>query len=423
MTKLLISTHADFRRLWLSQLISAAGDQLFPIAIAALVLDRTGSIAAFGFVLGARALGIGLFAVAGGVWADRVSRRTLMIWADLARGVCVLMLCLFGLAGVPVAVAVGVVFLMGAAQAFFEPAYEALLPELVPVEDLARANAIKEATLRTVSVAGPAAAGFAVAVTSASWALLADGLTFFAGCLLLRRLPATRGHVTERRSMAAEALEGFKAVTERRWVLALMLMSTVHTLLVPAWFVLLPLVSREHFSGDQTYGVLLAAFSLGALPAASVLRRLPDHRRGLRALLFLLPFGGALLALVWWPWLPLVFVLTAAAGFGITVSAITRMSALQEQIPPQVLGRILSLDWLAGTALAPLGFAAFGSALSTVNPAPLITVVVVVYSLTSLAPLCVRGVLHLRMEEPVPAAEDVVAVRPSPGTVRSVTGK
>ncbi len=121
----------DFRLLWVGQAVSTVGDQVFPVAVTVAVLDATGNDAgAVGAVLAARFAALVVFVVVGGVWADRVPRKAVMIASDAFRAVAVLALALApGTAPLPVLAAL--VFLVGAGEAFFRPAYGGLLPAVV----------------------------------------------------------------------------------------------------------------------------------------------------------------------------------------------------------------------------------------------------------------------------------------------------
>ncbi len=129
----------DFRLLWTGQAVSAIGDMIFPVAVAVFVLDSGGDVGDVGLVLAARFAALVLFALFGGVWADRLRRTRVMIGADLLRAVAVLGLAL--VPGTPaVAILAALTFLVGGGEAFFRPAYGAVLPTIVPAERLAVAT-------------------------------------------------------------------------------------------------------------------------------------------------------------------------------------------------------------------------------------------------------------------------------------------
>lgn len=144
----------DFRLLWIGQSVSSIGDMIFPVAVAVFVLDAGGGAGDVGLVLAARFAALVLFSLFGGVWADRLPRTRVMIGADLLRAVAVL-----GLALVPGTPAVAVLalltFLVGGGEAFFRPAFGAILPTIVPVERLAVANSLSSTSMNFARVVGP----------------------------------------------------------------------------------------------------------------------------------------------------------------------------------------------------------------------------------------------------------------------------
>ncbi len=151
----------NFRRLWIAQAISTVGDQIFPIAATIAVLNAGGTAAQLGLILGARWLAIVVFALVGGVWADRISRRAVMIAADVFRAVIVGAIALWP-DGAPLAVLAVAVFAVGAGEAFFRPAETALIPSLLPAERLPQANGLVSISYRTAAVVGPGLGGLLV---------------------------------------------------------------------------------------------------------------------------------------------------------------------------------------------------------------------------------------------------------------------
>jgi len=122
----------DFRWLFTGQAVSAIGDQLFPVAVAVLVLQGGGGAGDLGLVLAARFGALVLFALLGGVWADRLPRVRVLVSADVLRLLAVLGLALAAASAPPVPVLAALTFLVGAGEAFFRPAYGALLPTVRP---------------------------------------------------------------------------------------------------------------------------------------------------------------------------------------------------------------------------------------------------------------------------------------------------
>ncbi|MEV7683484.1 MFS transporter [Streptomyces sp. NPDC088341] len=405
-----------FARVWISQLTSSLGDQMFPFAIATSVLIEDDSVTGFGAVLAARALGMALCVLIGGVAADRFPRIRIMWSVDVLRAVVVAGAAMAVL-GAPTWALALLVLLVGAGEAFFDPAYESLLPRIVPKRQLEAANSLTTATERTIGILGPTVAGAVVALIGARSALLFDAATFAASALLLlgvkekarTRTKATAtatataekstepaGKPTEPAwggSVIREVLEGFREARSRPWVWAVLLMSLFHVLTtVPVWFVLLPERLLRSTSDTVAYGVVLAAFSAGALIGGILVRRGIRSGSGTVALLSLLPFGLAVGLLGVTSSVPVLTLAAIPAGAGLASFQVLWMSALQRTIPDELLGRVMSLDWLSSTAAAPVGYALVGLALAKV-PVWVITLTgAALFVVSTLVPLLVSGV-------------------------------
>lgn len=387
----------DFRLLWAGQTISSIGDQIFPIAVALKVLHAGGSAGDLGLVLLGRSLAMVLFLVIGGVYADRVSRTRVMIGSDAFRAVAVL-----GLAMAPDHVPIGILtlmtFVVGGGEAFFRPAYGAILPSVVPSERLAQANAYTSVSMRTSQILGPALGGVLVAVSGPGGALLVDALTFVVSILtLLRIAEPPRPSRDGRRSPVHEALEGVAAVRARPWIAAVLVMATLQLMLsVAPMIVLQPFIARERLGGDAAYGALLVLFAAGglagALPAAFFKPRLP----GLWAMLGLMPHVVFLLGLAYSHSFAVVAVLAFVCGFGLEPFQIWWASAVQQDVPPELLARVISLDWLVSLGLLPLGLALAGPAADAFGRETVLLVAAGTMFVTTLAVLPVPGVREFR---------------------------
>ncbi len=149
----------DFRWLYTGRIASALGDQVFPVAVAVLVLDSGGTAGDLGLVLAARSVSLVALAVLGGVWADRLPRVRVLVGADLLRLVAVLALAVTAGIRPSVPLLAALVLLVGAGEVFFRPAAGALLPSVLAEEHLAAGNALSSFTQQLAQVVGPGAAG------------------------------------------------------------------------------------------------------------------------------------------------------------------------------------------------------------------------------------------------------------------------
>jgi MFS family permease len=379
----------SFAWLWLGQTISTLGDGAYLTALAWQVLILTGSGAAMGVVLIATAVPRVLFMLLGGVIADRLPRRLVMLWADAGRAVAVGAIAVLSHTNTLQfwqLIALGLLF--GLSQAFFLPAYQSIAPQLVEVEALPSANALNGLTREIGFLVGPAIGALFVANYSTASAFAFDALTFLVSalCLLAVRVPvkqllAQEGVAIEPgtrrgvRGVFADIREGIGYVTASSWLWVTIALASLGNALRAPYSVTLPLHVRDFYhSGVGLYGAIFSAFAVGSILATLVvgqLRRI--HHRGIVAYSALIVSGFAMMAFA----LPVphdlvpVVALTAGTldGAGIGVFEIIWVTVLQEMIPIDKLGRVTSVDFVGSFLFQPLGLAAIGFLTDTV-PTP-----------------------------------------------------
>ena len=210
----------SFRTLFLARSVSSAGDSFLPVALAFAVLDLTGSAVDLGIVLAAATIPSLLLLPLGGVWADRLPRGRVMLVADLARGVTqatVAILLISGHAEVWHLVVLQVVD--GSAEAFFNPASGAIVPETISGRLLREANALLGFSTGLSYAVGPGVAGILVAATSPGWAIAFDSMTFLVSAALLLRLRLPSRVASEAStSFWRDFVAGWDEFRSRTWV-------------------------------------------------------------------------------------------------------------------------------------------------------------------------------------------------------------
>ncbi|PJN04863.1 hypothetical protein CG740_02980 [Streptomyces sp. CB01201] len=402
----------DFRFLWAGQAVSSVGDQLFTIAVSLRVIEAGGDAGDVGMVIGGRILATVLFALLGGVWADRVPRRRAMILADAFRLVAITA-ALAGRFDTGTLQLAALTFLVGSGEAFFRPAFGGLVPAIVPEERLLSANAWRGALDSGAAVVGPALAGVIVATAGTRWAFGINAATFLVSlvCVLLVTEPR-RERPRSRSSVVAETKEGLAAVRRIRWVSAILVMTALQTMFVVApHMVLLPVITQEKFAGPTAYGLVIAMFSLSGLVGTIVVGRIPLKRPGTSALVFNALFAAVPLVLLtpfslWW-----VVGGYAVAGLAMMPFNVLLQTALQRQFPPALLGRVTSVDWLCSLALLPIGLAVVGPLADALGRTTVLVVAAVVQLGASAAVLAVPGMraFHQDQEEPTAVGNTEVA--------------
>ncbi|WP_165865651.1 MFS transporter [Vallicoccus soli] len=387
-----------FRWLFAGQTVSAVGDQVLPVAVAAVVVGRGGSAGELGLVLAARTAALVLFALLGGVWADRLPRVRVLVAADVVR--------LLATAGLAVAVGTGspptwalaaLVLVVGAGEAFSRPAYSALLPTVLPAEQLPAGNALSGGGRHLAQVLGPGLAGALLLVTGPAAVFAVDAASFGISLLTLLRVAEPVRRRAPRRRLHAEVAEGLVAVRERPWVGAVLAMSCAQLLLAlaPAT-VLLPIVLDEGGARASAYGLVLAAGALGGLAGVLVAGWWRPAHPGLAGLLCLAAWALPPLGLLVQAPVPLLAAAWALGGAGLGPFNVWWETALQRAVPPHLLARVVSLDWLCSLALLPLGLALVGPVVALVGRGPVLAAAVGAMAVTSLLPLLVPGVRDLR---------------------------
>ncbi len=389
--------HRDFRLLFSGQVVSAIGDQIFPIAVTVQVLDHGGDAGDLGFVLAARFASLVVFALLGGAWADRLPRVRVLLGADGLRLVAVLGLALSSGHRASVPVLATLVFVVGAGEAFFRPAYGALLPDVLPPADLARGNALSGSTFHFAAIVGPGLAGALVVGFGPRGALFVDALTFLVslGTLVLVAEPARV--MAERRRLHREIGEGFRAVRARPWVVAVLAMAMAQLMLaIPPMSVLLPTVVRETGAATASYGYVLAIGAIGGLIGAMVAGHVTPRRPGLVAMVGVIALGAEPLALLVHaaPWGLAVAWFVSSAGLGPFL--VYWETALQADVPKELLARVISIDWMCSFALLPLGLVLVGPALHAFGRTSVLVVALVASVVPPLLCLPVRGILEFR---------------------------
>lgn len=351
-----------FRLVYGAQVASLLGDGITPVALAFAVLDLTGSATDLGLVLAARTLPMVGCLLAGGVVADRVSRRRVMIAADLVRFVGQGLLGVLLVTGSAKLWELAVLqAIVGAASGFFNPASSGLIPQVVSPARLQDANALRGVAMAVGGIAGPVVAGVLVATAGSGEALLADAVTFAVSAVLLARVSVAERVVTgPRASFFADLRDGWRELRSRTWAWTMVAAFAIVNLLVAPFYVLGPLVARRELGGAAAWAAILAARGAGeVIGALAALQFRPA--RPLRAGL-LASAVGCVPTMLLAAGAPALIICGAAvvSGAGVMVFNTLWETTMQSQIPPAALSRVSAYDWFGSLTFQPLGFALAG---------------------------------------------------------------
>lgn len=355
----------DFALLWSGTSLSLVGDGIYAVAIAWQVYELSNAAGALAAVMLAWTIPQLVLFAAAGVVADRRDRRRLLIGADLVRAVAIGALGALSLAGaLELWMAIAAVAVYGVAEAFAAPAFMALVPQVVPRDELVAANALEHsARPLALRLAGPAVGGAVVAGAGAGGALVVDALTFLgsAGAIALMRGGAgVERPARARGAWRAELADGARYVREHAWLWTTLAAAAIGLLgFYGPVTVLVPWVVKNGLgAGAGELGLILGAGGAGALVAAVAVGQAGLPGSPLRvvygswALGALAIAGYGLVETVW----QAVLVSVAVQG-SMTVGAVAWGALLQEAVPGGLLGRVSSLDWLASSALVPVSLA------------------------------------------------------------------
>ncbi len=393
--------------------MSVAADQIFPVTVTIAALDAGGTASTVGVIFTCRWVAIIVFALVGGLWADRLPRRTVMVASlGFQCGVAAV-----GLSGMASTWFLGLlVFLVGAAEAFHRPAYQACLSSVLTPAQRPAGAALIAVSWRLGAVTGPGIGAYVVTVWSAGVGFLAVLTAYLFGLALLLPLREPVVRASRRASALREIGDGLSEVSRRRWVLGVIVAVALQQMLTiaPAQ-VLLPLVSRETFGGDAVYGTALAVLSVGGLAGGLIGMTWRPARPGLAAITGLALYGVVPLALAWPVTREFVYACYVAAGLGLEIFAVQWVVNLQREIPPERLARVTSVDWLAASVMTPLGLTLTGPVAAAVGRSTLLLISAVAGFAVPMATIFLRGMSRFRSDvAPLgggPAPEETPSLR------------
>jgi Transmembrane secretion effector len=353
----------NFRLLFAARSSSYFGTYLAPIAVAFAVLDLTGSAADTGVAFACWTLAQISTLLVGGVVADRLPRRVVMVSSDAANVVVRTLMGTLLLSGhariweIFVLQAVG-----GAATAFYSPASSGLVPEVVRAEQLQQANAYMGIARYLAFPIGAATGGAIVATIGTGTALLVDAGTYGASALLLSGIrlsgPASR---TSTPNFVHELRAGWHAFTEHTWVWVLTVWIASYFLVTYApFFVLGPYIAKHSLGGAGAWATVVTGEGIGSLVGGLVGLRLQPRRpwRVLCPIFALSAVQSVLLA----AHADVVAIAAGAlvAGFSFSYGSVLFETGVQRAIAPRLLGRVSAYNWMASMTFLPLGYAAAG---------------------------------------------------------------
>jgi MFS family permease len=366
---------------WLAAALVASmvGAGIWMVALVWQIVAIGGGAAELSLVAGASAVGMLLTTLLGGALADRMSQRRILLVVEVVRSASVGIVAVLSLTGSLAAWQLAVVALVGGIMAgLYYPAYSALLPSVLPEDELMAANGF-EGMARPVlmQAGGPALASALIAISSPGAALAVTALTGLVAAACILKVPevsrrgerpelgADSGSGTRHPAVAllVDVREGFAYMVRTPWLLGTLTFASLLIFLIMGPFeVLVPFVIKDRAAGGpEDHALILAAFGIGGAVGSAIIASLRMPRRYLTVMNLLWAFGCLPLAVFGltdqiWVMALAAFLVGAAFNGGVVIWG----TLLQRRVPAHMLGRVSSLDFFVSLAFMPISMAVAG---------------------------------------------------------------
>ena len=350
--------YRDFRIMWLGACVSTIGTFVQQFAQSWLVYDLTKDPFYLGLDLFLGQLPIILFSLVGGVFADRLDRRKLLLYSQYIQMICAFVLAvLFATHAVKVWHILALSFIVGVGQSFGGPAYAALLPTLVGPEDLANAISMNSIQFNLARIIGPTLGGLAYTLFGATWCFALNGISFVAVIASLMAIKVQFVAPKTQTSVLKSMKEGIRFIRDREGLTPLVVLAFCTTLFGFSLTGFLPVIVRTIFHrGPGTYELLLVFSGAGSICGALMVAAMEKlSGQGHRAMLALFALGLATAGFAVSKWLPISCVLIFLAGTAVMASASLMLSLVQLIVVDSMRGRVMSVYNLAFRAGIPSG--------------------------------------------------------------------
>lgn len=364
--------HKDFRLFWIGNFLSNIGTWMQNVAQGWLVLKLTNSAFWLGLVGFASSIPILVFALIGGVIADHVNNRKLLIATQSTMMVSAF--CMAALAFARVITPLEIVLLAlvtGIAMSLNTPSYQAMVPQLVPREDLTNSIALNSAQFNMSRVLGPTLGGLAMARVGESGNFFLNGLSFLAVIFVLTRIRYPRRGSPPEGHFLHKLRQGFAYVFSHQVMAPLVVVTGIASLLTIPYLVFVPYFARDVLHSDETgLGVLMACSGVGAFFGAVTIAYLTRIRR--RGTFVLRAGMGLFLSVILFSFsrsFLLSGLLLAAAGYSMIMMVATVNSLLQHLAEESMRGRVMSIYSTAFLGLPPIGSLIAGLLARRITPA------------------------------------------------------
>ncbi len=356
--------YRDFRIMWIGACTSSIGTWMQILAQSWLVFQLSGSPFLLGLDSFLGSIPIVFFSLLGGVFADRTSRQNILIGSQVVQLTCAFLLAtLFATGVVHVWHILTLSFIVGTAQSFGGPAYQALIPSLVKSQDLPNAIALNSIQFNLARVIGPTLGGLALTKLGASWCFSLNGVSFIAVIISLLVIRPQFVPIKTGESVMTSMRQGIQFLRKQSAMEALIFLAFSMTLLAFPLIVFLPVVARDVFhGGPDIYTLFLVCSGIGSICGALIVAGLGKYpHQGRAALMMLLALGAFITGFAISHSLVLSCILIFIAG-AMLMAVFTTISSLVQMITADSMrGRVMSVYNVAFRGGMPVGSLVVGA--------------------------------------------------------------
>ncbi|CAB4616700.1 unannotated protein [freshwater metagenome] len=392
-----------YRALLLSGILTVIAMSAFPIALAVTVLDAGGSATTLGLILAVRVLSGVVLAPVGGVWVDRLPRKTILILADGFRAIMGSVVVFIDPKSISMWILGAIVVLMGISDAFGGPAQGAIMPSILPDHLLPAGNVVKGIAFKGSTIAGPGVAGIIVVSLGTHATYVATSVFFLLGAVLLLRInegPKVASD-THRTTFSEEMREGLQVVWYYKWIAAMILMASVQLMIViGVENVLLPVITKRDFGTASVFATSAALFSAGGAISAVICIKSKVKNPGLVSVVVWGLFILAPLVLAFPNSKNLIFIAYFIAGFSVGPWEAFWATQVQREVPAEYQGRVFAIDYMGSVGLMPLGMALAGPLVNVFGERELLIGVAAFHLFICAVVLLVPGVKQMKSSRP-----------------------
>jgi len=392
-----------YRNLMISGILTTIAMSAFPIALAVTVLDAGGSATTLGIILAARVLSGVVMAPIGGVWVDRLPRKTILILSDGFRAIMGSVVIFINPENISMVILGAIVILMGISDAFGGPASGVIIPSILPDHLLPSGNVLRGIALKGSTIAGPGIAGVIVVSLGTHATYIATSVFFLLGAALLIRIDEgpVVANADKKNQFVEEMREGLRVVWYYKWIAAMILMASVQLMLViGVENVLLPVITKRDFGTASVFATSAALFSAGGAISAIICIKSKVKNPGLVSVVVWGLFILAPLVLAFPSSKTIIFIAYFAAGFSVGPWEAFWATQVQREVPAKYQGRVFSIDYMGSLGLMPLGMALAGPLVNLFGERPLLIGVAIFHLIICGVVLFVPGVKEMKSSRP-----------------------